>query len=186
MAINPPPPIPATTRPVIMVHSVAASPHIRFPRAKSTLLITNPALLEKISVSLPEMGWHAALAIRYADAIHDRRLRELKLDAIGLDRVAMIVESRAPRKTPTSSSQSKCSSFHQVRWKAYIYTSQDHDELLVAWLIRYDGRFPSSISQNRIVRLQIPIFCQKRCLFVGRMARLFSRCLSFWLRRSHS
>jgi hypothetical protein len=54
-----------------------------------------------MSVSRPEIGWQAALAIRYAEASHERRDSELKVVEIGALRVAMTVLSSAPRKTPT-------------------------------------------------------------------------------------
>ena len=101
MAINPPPPIPATTRPAIMLHSDVARPHIRFPAAKKTLLKKSPVRREKISVKRPERGWQAELAMRYADASQERRESELKESEMGAESVAIMVASRAPRKTPT-------------------------------------------------------------------------------------
>jgi len=53
-----------------------------------------------MSVRRPDKGWHAAFAIRYADASHDSKESELKELEMGADRVAMIVVSRAPKKTP--------------------------------------------------------------------------------------
>lgn len=41
------------------------------------------------------------MAIRYAEASHERRESELKDVEIGAESVAMIVLSSAPRKTPT-------------------------------------------------------------------------------------
>lgn len=101
IAMSPPPPIPATTLPPIIVHSLVARPHIRFPAANKMLLTTSPVPLLKISVNRPESGWQAALAIRYAEASHDNKDKELNEVEMGAERVAMIVESRAPRKTPT-------------------------------------------------------------------------------------
>jgi hypothetical protein len=46
------------------------------------------------------MGWEAALAMRYAVANQERRVSELNSLAIGAESVAMMVESRDPRKTP--------------------------------------------------------------------------------------
>lgn len=60
-----------------------------------------PGPRPNISVSRPEMGWHAALDMRYAVASHDRRLRDLNSLDMGADRAAMTVESAAPRKNPT-------------------------------------------------------------------------------------
>jgi hypothetical protein len=39
------------------------------------------------------MGWRAALAMRYAEASQDNRVKELKESDIGVERVATIVES---------------------------------------------------------------------------------------------
>jgi hypothetical protein len=64
------------------------------------LLTTSPALLEKISVNLPVIGWHAAFAMKYEEASHDSKLKEWKLFEIGADNVAMTTESRAARNTP--------------------------------------------------------------------------------------
>ena len=100
MAINPPPPKPEITRPVIMTPLVAAKPQIRLPAANSKLLITKPVQRPYMSVNFPESGWHAAVAIMYAEATHASRLSELKLVEMGADRVAMMVVSRAPRNTP--------------------------------------------------------------------------------------
>jgi hypothetical protein len=84
-----------------MVHSDVASPHIKFPAAKKIFETTSPVLRLKMSVNRPEIGWQAALAIRYEEASHERRERELKEVEMGAESVAMMVLSRAPRKTPT-------------------------------------------------------------------------------------
>jgi len=54
-----------------------------------------------MSVSRPDIGWQAALAIRYEEASQERRERELKDVDIGAESVAITVLSKAPRKTPT-------------------------------------------------------------------------------------
>lgn len=54
---------------------------------------TSPARLPKISVSLPLSGCKAALAIRYAVAIHDTNVKEWNESDMGVASVAMIVES---------------------------------------------------------------------------------------------
>jgi len=54
-----------------------------------------------MSVSRPEIGWQAALAIRYDEASHERRESELKDVEIGAESVAIMVLSSAPRNTPT-------------------------------------------------------------------------------------
>ena len=41
----------------------------------------------------PEIGWRAALAMRYAEASQDNRVKELKESDMGVERVATIVES---------------------------------------------------------------------------------------------
>lgn len=46
-----------------------------------------------MSVKRPLRGWRAALAIKYAEASHERRESELKEVEIGALRVAIIVES---------------------------------------------------------------------------------------------
>ena len=58
------------------------------------LLKTSPVRRPKMSVSRPDNGWRAALAIRYDEASHDRRVKELKLSEIGVASVATMVESR--------------------------------------------------------------------------------------------
>ena len=100
IAIKPPPPMPATTLPAIIAHSLFARPQSRFPAANNTLLTTSPVRLLKISVRRPDMGWHAEFAIRYADASQERRESELKEVEMGAESVAIIVLSSAPRKTP--------------------------------------------------------------------------------------
>ncbi|KAL9604629.1 MAG: hypothetical protein Q9219_000349 [cf. Caloplaca sp. 3 TL-2023] len=95
IAVRPPPPIPAMTRPNIMDHSSWARPQMRFPAAKKTFEKTSPALLPRMSVKRPLRGWSAALAIRYADASHESREREWKDAEMGAESVAMMVESRA-------------------------------------------------------------------------------------------
>ena len=62
---------------------------------------TRPVLRLKMSVSRPEIGWQAALAIRYDEASHERRESELKDVEIGAESVAIMVLSSAPRNTPT-------------------------------------------------------------------------------------
>ena len=84
-----------------MVHSDVATPHIRFPAAKKMFENTRPVLRLKMSVRRPEIGWQAALAIRYAEASHESRASELKDVEMGAESVAMMVLSRAPRNTPT-------------------------------------------------------------------------------------
>ena len=64
MQLRPPPPIPATTRPAIMTGADGARPQIRVPRAKNRLENRRPVRREKMSVSFPESGWQAELAIR--------------------------------------------------------------------------------------------------------------------------
>ncbi len=93
IAVKPPPPMPATTRPRMMTHSSCARPQIRFPRAKKTFEKIRPVRLERISVRRPLRGWRAALAMRYADASQESRDRELNDVDIGAERVAIIVES---------------------------------------------------------------------------------------------
>lgn len=93
IAVKPPPPMPATTRPTMMTHSSCARPHIRFPRAKKTFEKIRPVRLDRISVRRPLSGWRAALAIRYADASQESRDSELNDVDIGAERVAIIVES---------------------------------------------------------------------------------------------
>lgn len=95
MAVKPPPPIPATTRPRIITDSVLARPQMRFPAAKKTLEKRSPFLRPKMSVSLPLRGCRAAFAMKYADASQDNRDKESKEVEIGADSVAIIVESRA-------------------------------------------------------------------------------------------
>lgn len=56
IAVMPPPPIPATTRPKIIIHCVLARPQIRFPRAKDTVQNISPVFLDKMSVRRPLMG----------------------------------------------------------------------------------------------------------------------------------
>ncbi len=101
MLMSPPPPTPATTRPAIMLALSRASPHIRLPAAKKRLLNTSPGPRPKMSVSRPDTGWQAALAIRYAVASHDSSDSDWNSLAMGADSVAMMLESTAPRNTPT-------------------------------------------------------------------------------------
>ena len=75
IAIKPPPPTLATMRPKIITHCDCAIPQIRFPRAKKILLKTSPVRREKMSVRRSERGCRAALAIRYAEASQDRRVK---------------------------------------------------------------------------------------------------------------
>lgn len=93
IAVNPPPPMPATTRPIIIVDSDCASPHMRLPAPKKILEKTRPERRPKMSVSLPLRGCSAALAIRYPEASHETRVKELKEFDMGVVNVAMIVES---------------------------------------------------------------------------------------------
>ena len=88
-----PPPIPATILPRIMTHSSLARPHIRLPAAKKAFEYMSPVRRENISVSLPESGCSAALAIRYDEANHERSVKELKDVEMGAERVATMVES---------------------------------------------------------------------------------------------
>lgn len=53
----------------------------------------SPVRRESMSVRRPLRGWRAALAIKYAEASHERRESELKEVEIGALRVAIIVES---------------------------------------------------------------------------------------------
>jgi hypothetical protein len=46
-----------------------------------------------MSVNFPARGWHAALAIKYADANQESKLSDLNSDDIGVVSVAMIVVS---------------------------------------------------------------------------------------------
>ncbi|QBZ58003.1 hypothetical protein PoMZ_02942 [Pyricularia oryzae] len=96
MDMSPPPPMPATTRPRIIISPVCARPQIRLPAANMMLLKTRPGPRPKRSVMRPEMGWKAALAIS-----HDMRLSDLNSLEICPERVANIVPSTAPKKTPT-------------------------------------------------------------------------------------
>jgi hypothetical protein len=66
---------------------------MRQPAPKKTLEKINPLRREKISVNFPARGWHAALAIRYADASQESRLSDLNSDDMGVVRVAMMVVS---------------------------------------------------------------------------------------------
>jgi hypothetical protein len=88
-----PPPIPATTRPKRMTHSSFARPHISVPPPKQMAEYTRPIFLPKISVNRPLSGCIAALAIKYDDASHESRVKELNEFDIGVDSVATIVES---------------------------------------------------------------------------------------------
>jgi hypothetical protein len=56
MAPNPPPPIPAITRPAIIIPALVDSPHISVPTPKKMLLNSSPARREKMSVNLPARG----------------------------------------------------------------------------------------------------------------------------------
>jgi hypothetical protein len=93
MQVNPPPPIPATTRPRTTISADPAKPQINVPTPKNILLKTRPYRRENMSVSFPDKGWKAALAIKYPEASQGRSVRELKLVEMGDARVATIVES---------------------------------------------------------------------------------------------
>ena len=84
-----PPPMPATTRPNIITHSVFAKPQMRFPRAKKIFEKSKPDRREKISVNLPLRGWDTELAMKYAEASQENRVKESNEVDIGADNVAM-------------------------------------------------------------------------------------------------
>lgn len=86
-----------------------------------------PVLRLKISVRRPERGWHAAFAMRYADASQERRERELKDVEMLAERVAMMVESTAPRKTPTQIAPKVMTSFLVLGSFWMIIASADGD-----------------------------------------------------------
>ena len=93
ITVRPPPPIPAITRPRIIVHWAWARPQIMLPAAKITLENINPDFRENMSVRRPARGWQAALEIKYAVASQDSRERELNEDDIGPVKVATTVMS---------------------------------------------------------------------------------------------
>ena len=94
MQVRPPPPMPAITRPAMMVGALGARPQMSVPTPKKMLLKMRPALRPKMSVSLPESGWHAELAMRYPVASQERSERELKSDDMGPVSVATMLVSR--------------------------------------------------------------------------------------------
>ena len=88
-----PPPIPAITRPAISIGAFCAIPQMNVPAAKKVQANITPALRPKISVSLPDRGCTAALAMRYPEAIHASSVEEWKYVLIGEASVATMVES---------------------------------------------------------------------------------------------
>ena len=70
------------------------------PAAKKTFDKTSPVRREKMSVSFPDSGCKAAVEMKYAEASHERRVKELKEVEIAAERVATTVESSAARKQP--------------------------------------------------------------------------------------
>ena len=77
----------------MIVHFSVARPHIKFPAQKNALAHIKPFLRPNISVSLPDNGCRAALAMRYPDASHENRENDLKVAVMGADMVAIIVVS---------------------------------------------------------------------------------------------
>jgi hypothetical protein len=63
------------------------------PTAKKTLLKISPHRREKMSVSFPDNGWHAELAIKYPVASHESKESDSNSDEMGPDRVATTVVS---------------------------------------------------------------------------------------------
>jgi hypothetical protein len=98
IAVRPPPPTPATTRPRMITHCALARPQIKLPRAKKTLENTSPQRREYISVNRPLRGWQAALEIRYEVASHESSENELKDEEMGAESVATIVVSAMKAK----------------------------------------------------------------------------------------
>lgn len=72
----PPPPIPWTARPAIIVAMSCAKAQIRLPTRKTTFAKTMIDFLPQISLILPHRGIQAAFASRYDDAIHEKPLSE--------------------------------------------------------------------------------------------------------------
>jgi hypothetical protein len=76
-----------------MTHCFSAMPHIKLPAKKKTLEKISPARRPKMSVSFPLKGCSAALATRYAVAIHEINVNDWNESDMGVARVAMMVES---------------------------------------------------------------------------------------------
>jgi len=100
IANNPPPPAPATIRPIIMTYSFLASPQRAVPIKNSEFENRRPWRRPYISVSLPNKGCNAAWAIKYAVVIQESEAKELNSLDIGARRVEITVPSKAARNTP--------------------------------------------------------------------------------------
>jgi hypothetical protein len=73
---------------------------MRFPREKIIFDNMSPSLRPYISVSFPQRGWIAALAMKKVDTSHGSRDNEPKVDDIGADSVAIMEESTATKMIP--------------------------------------------------------------------------------------
>jgi hypothetical protein len=93
--IMPPQPIPANTRPRIMVYWFVDSPQIKLPMAKERSLAARLRRRPEMSVSLLAAGCTAAFEIRYAMAIWGRSLSDCESNSRerGAERVSVMVES---------------------------------------------------------------------------------------------
>src|SRR5256885_1422659 len=68
--INPPPPIPCMTRPVISIFMLTLTAEIRLPLQKIAFASNSAGLRPKMSLTLPQTGTAPAQATIYADPIH--------------------------------------------------------------------------------------------------------------------
>ena len=76
MELIPPPPIPASALPRMIIPLDLAKPHVRLPRPKSTRHKTKPERRPKMSVSFPLKGWVVVTAMRYAEPSHEMMANE--------------------------------------------------------------------------------------------------------------
>lgn len=91
--MQPPPPIPAITRPRIRQLLEPASPQTKFPMENIKAAITKLALRPKISLSFPLSGCVAVRAMRYPEPSHEIMASDWNSSAMVEDRVDDMVLS---------------------------------------------------------------------------------------------
>jgi len=74
--LQPPPPIPAMTRPSMSVVLDLAKPQAKFPAAKTRAARTKLAFRPNISLNFPESGCVAVSDIRYPEPSHEMMVND--------------------------------------------------------------------------------------------------------------
>jgi hypothetical protein len=98
MELHPPPPMPASALPRIIIALDLANPQDRLPTPNSIKQKRKPERRPKTSVSFPLNGCVVVRAMRYAEPSHDMMANEWNSDAIVEDNVEVIVLSGCGKK----------------------------------------------------------------------------------------